>query len=287
MKSGLAAGVFAALELREETDLDGRLVVESVVGEEEGGVGAAAAALSNPYPFERDACIVAEPTELRPVVASEGSVMLRLTLTGRSAHAATRWRGEDVLSQFDQVRAAFYDLEDERCDRVRHPLYETYPVAWPVVCGTVRAGTWPSTVPAEHVSEWRVGVAPGETVDEVEREVRARLDEVVAGSAWLTEHSPTLERFSVQFEPSEIAPEEPVVEAVQAGCREQGLEAVDPQGVTYGADARHYIDAGIPTVLFGPGSIDEAHYPDETIDWNEVETAVDVFAAAARHYLSK
>ena len=288
MKSGLAACVFAALELQDaDTDLDGRLVVESVAGEEEGGVGAAAAACSNPYPFERDACIVAEPTDLRPVVASEGSVMLRLTLTGRSAHAATRWRGEDVLSQFEQVRAAFHDLEDERCNRVRHPLYESYPVAWPVVCGTVRAGTWASTVPAEHVSEWRVGVAPGETVEEVEREVRARLDEVVAGSAWLSEHPPTLERFSVQFEPSEIAPEEPVVEAVQAGRRERGLDSVAPEGVTYGADARHYIDAGIPTALFGPGSIDEAHYPDETVDWTEVETAVDVLAAAARRYLSK
>ncbi|WP_255198602.1 ArgE/DapE family deacylase [Halorarius litoreus] len=286
MKSGLAACVFAALELR-DADLDGRVVVESVVGEEEGGIGAAAAALSNPYPFERDACIVAEPTELTPVVASEGSVMLRLELTGRSAHAAMRWRGEDVLPKFERVREAFLDLEAERCERVRHPLYEDYPVAWPVVCGTVRAGTWPSTVPADHVSEWRLGVAPGETVAEVEREFRDRLEQVVAADDWLADHPPTLERFSVQFEPSEISPEEPIVAAVQTGMREAGLDETDPRGVTYGADARHYIEAGIPTVLFGPGSIDEAHYPDETIDWREVETATEVLVAAARRYLSK
>lgn len=286
MKCGLAACVFAALELR-DADVDGRVVVESVVGEEEGGVGAAAAALSNPYPFERDACVIAEPTELRPVVACEGSAMMRLELTGRSAHAATPWRGEDVLPRFERVREAFDDLERERCERVTHPLYDDYPVAWPVVCGTVRAGSWASTVPAEHVSEWRLGVAPGETVAGVEREFRDRLESVVAGDPWLADHPPTFERFSVQFEPSEISPGEPVVRAVQAGMVEQGLDATEPVGVTYGADARHYVEAGIPTVLFGPGSIDEAHYPDETVDWREVEAATGTLAAAARAYLSK
>ncbi|WP_255151468.1 M20 family metallopeptidase [Halorarius halobius] len=288
MKSGLAACVFAALSLRDaDADLGGRVVVESVAGEEEGGVGAAAAALDNPYPFERDACIVAEPTELRPVVATEGSAMMRLELTGRSAHAATRWRGEDVHPHFERVREAFAALERERCERVTHPLYDEYPVAWPVVCGTVRAGSWASTVPARHVSEWRLGVAPGETVADVERAFRERLDEVAADSEWLREHPPTFERFSVQFEPSEVPADAPVVEAVQAGMAAEGLEDTDPRGVTYGADARHYVGAGVPTVLFGPGSIDEAHYPDETVDWRDVETSVAVLTAAAERYLSK
>jgi acetylornithine deacetylase len=55
--------------------------------------------------------------------------------------------------------------------------------------------------------------------------------------------------------------------------------------VTYGADARHYVAAGIPTVLFGPGSIEQAHFPDETVDAREVETAVDVLADAAAELL--
>lgn len=301
MKSGLAACVFAALDLRDaaggggpvdrtgadDADLHGRVVVESVAGEEEGGVGAAAAALENPYPFERDACVVAEPTDLRPVVACEGSAMMRLEIRGRSAHAATPWRGVDVLPRFERVRSAFAALEAERCERVTHPLYDDYPVPWPVVCGTVRAGSWPSTVPDAHVSEWRLGVAPGETVAEVEAEFRDRLATVVAADDWLAEHPPSFDRFSVQFEPSEIDPDEAVVRAVQAGMRACGLDATDPVGVTYGADARHYVDTGIPTVCFGPGTIDEAHYPDETVRWSAVETATAVLAAAAGSYLSK
>ncbi|WP_089698953.1 ArgE/DapE family deacylase [Halogranum gelatinilyticum] len=286
MKSGLAACVFAALALREEApDLDGRVVVESVVGEEEGGIGAAAAALDNPYPFERDAAIVAEPTELQVVTATEGCLMKRLTLTGRSAHAATRWVGESVLPHFETVRRAFEALESERTETVTHPLYDDFPIPWPVVVGTVEAGSWASTVPAELTAEMRIGVAPGETVDDVETQFEARLDEIVADSEWLSAHPPTFERFSIQFEPAETDPDEPVVGALQAAMEATGLDDTEPRGATYGADSRHYVAAGIPTVVFGPGSIEQAHYPDETVHWPEVEQARETITETARRFL--
>ena len=292
MKSGVAACVGAALDVREAVaagavdlpDAGLRVVVEAVAGEEDGGYGAATAALANPYPFERDAAIVAEPTELRPVVACEGSLMARLELVGRSAHAATRWRGEDVLPRFEAIREAFSDLETERGEAVDHPLYGEFPVRWPVVCGTVEAGSWASTVPSTLTAEFRIGVAPGETVDDVEAAFRARLDDVVANDPWLREHPPTFERFSVQFEPTEVAVDEPIVEAARAGLVDAGLPDADPTGATYGADSRHYVAAGIPTVLLGPGSIAEAHYPDETIAWAEVERARDAIAAAVDRF---
>jgi acetylornithine deacetylase len=292
MKSGLAACVGAAVDVREGV-ADGsidlppsglRLVVEAVAGEEDGGYGAATAALASPYPFERDAAIVAEPTELRPVVACEGSLMARLEIDGRSAHAATRWRGEDVLPRFEAVREAFAELETERGESVSHPLYESFPVPWPVVCGRVEAGSWASTVPATLDAEFRIGVAPGETVAEVEAAFRERLERVAAEDPWLRDHPPRFERFSVQFEPAEIAVDEPVVEAVRAGLAATGLPDVEPRGATYGADSRHFVAAGIPAVLFGPGTIDEAHYPDETIAWDEVVAAREALAAAAERF---
>ncbi len=292
MKSGVAACVGAALDVQAsvaagEFDLPAgglRVVVEAVAGEEDGGYGAATAALANPYPFERDAAIVAEPTELRPVVATEGSLMARLELTGRSAHAATRWRGEDILPRFEAIREAFVELEAERGESVTHPLYAEFPVSWPVVCGTVEAGSWASTVPASLTAEFRIGVAPGETVDEVEEAFRARLDEVAAEDPWLREHPPTFERFSVQFEASEVAVDEPIVEAARAGLVDAGLPDPEPTGATYGADSRHYVAAGVPTVLLGPGDILEAHYPDETIAWEEVEKGRAAIAAAVGRF---
>ncbi|MFC6786573.1 M20/M25/M40 family metallo-hydrolase [Halobaculum halobium] len=290
MKAAVGACVHAALDLREsveagERDLDGRIVVEAVAGEEEGGIGAAAAALDSPYPFDRDAALVAEPTELRPVTATEGTVMKRLRIAGRSAHAATRWHGVDTLPLFEAIRGAFTEVEAERCERVTHPLYEAFDVPWPVVCGRVEAGSWASTVPGTLTAEWRIGVAPGETVDEVEAEFDDRLAEVVADDDWLREHPPEFDRFSIMFEPAEIAPDEPVVRALQGAMIDAGLSDTEPTGATYGADNRHYVAAGIPTVVFGPGSIEQAHFPDETIRWAEVATARDVIRDAAVRFL--
>ncbi|MDG5817906.1 ArgE/DapE family deacylase [Natronococcus sp. A-GB7] len=283
MKCGLAACVFAARQLEASSpEIDGRLVVESVAGEEEGGIGAAAAALENPYPFERDAAIVAEPTDCRPVVATEGSLMKRLRLEGRSAHAATRWRGESVLPAFERIRRALEELETERGERVTHPLYEEFPIPWPVCVGCLEAGRWASSVADELVAEIRIGVAPGETVDEVEREFDRRVAEAVAE----TDVDCEFERFSIQFEPAEIEPDEPVVRAVQSAMAAQGLEATDPQAGTYGADSRHYVEAGIPTVLFGPGNIEQAHFPEETIAWDDVLVASETLATAAESYLA-
>jgi acetylornithine deacetylase len=287
MKGGLVACVFAALAVAERADgLDGRVVVESVAGEEDGGVGAATAAAVNPYPFERDAAIVAEPTGFDLVVAAEGSLMKRLELFGKSAHAARTWEGESVLPHFERVRHAFADLERERADRVTHPLFEAYENPWPVNFGTVDAGTWASSVPSRLVSEVRIGVAPHETVDEVEAEFRARLDEVVAESDWLSAHPPEFERFSVQFEGSEVDRSEPVVERVFEAAANDG--AADPtyRGFTGGTDARHYLGAGIPTVVFGPGSVDLAHQPDEWIRWDDVVRGSEMLADAAEAYLA-
>lgn len=293
MKSQLAACVFAARTLadrveRGELDLDGRLVVESVAGEEDGGTGAAAAALSNPYPFDRDAALVAEPTDMRVVTATEGCLMGRIEIEGRPAHAARKWQGESVLPGFDRVREALDRLERERAERLSHPLYDRFETPWPVVVGRVDAGTWASNVPGELTAEVRVGVAPGESLDAVEREVREALAAAAADDPWLADHPPRFERFGVQFASAEIDPGEPVVTTLQDALRASAGDESDvaPVGETYGSDARHFVEAGTPAVVFGPGRIEAAHFPDESVHWPAVETAADVFAETARRFLT-
>lgn len=288
MKGGLTAAAFAAraaADRARDRGLDGRVVVEGVAGEEEGGIGAAAAALESPYGFERDACIVAEPTELTPVVAAEGSLMGEIRLEGKGAHAATRWRGESVLDHFERVRAALQAFERERHETVTHPLYDEFPVRWPVNVGTVDAGEWASSVPATLSAGVRVGVAPGETVAEVEAALCERLAAVADADDWTRAHPPTFERESVQFEPATVDADAAVVDAVRGAARAAGLDD-EPRGATYGADSRHYQAAGIPTVLFGPGSIEQAHFPDETISLAAVRRAADVLADAGVAYLA-
>ncbi|HET7323260.1 MAG TPA: ArgE/DapE family deacylase [Halococcus sp.] len=286
MKSGLVACIFAALSVYEQSDgLDGRIVVESVVGEEEGGIGAATAAGNNPYPFERDAVLIAEPSDFNITVAAEGCLMKCLTIYGKSAHAARTWEGESVLPHVERIRRAFTDHEQERAERVTHPLYEEFDNPWPVNFGTVHAGNWASSVPAELTSEIRIGVAPHETVREVESEYQQRLKQVIEESEWLSSHPPAFERFSVQFEGSEVARDEPIVKSLAQTMREHGIDP-EYEGFTGGTDARHYLEAGIPTVVFGPGALDIAHQPDECIEWNGVIEASEIIADTVESYLT-
>lgn len=280
MKSQLAACVLAAHHVAEHSDnLDGRIVVECVAGEEDGGLGAAIAALSNPYPFERDAAIIAEPTDLRIVTATEGCLMGRVHIDGHPAHAARRWEGESVLPHFERVRQAFETLETERAERVSHPFYERFDIPWPIVIGCVEAGTWASNVPGTLTAEMRVGVAPGESLEAVEDECRRCLADC-AVDAHLK-----FERFGIQFEPAEITPTESVVTSLQAAMTANGLTETAPLGETYGTDARHYVEAGIPTVVFGPGRIEDTHFPDEAIYWPDVVTGAEVLTDTIHRFL--
>lgn len=286
MKASLAACIWAVKDVvNRADDLNGRLVVESVVDEEAGGIGAAQASLRNPYPFDRDAAIVAEPTELAPVLAVEGCLMKRLELTGRSAHAATRWRGESVLPHFIYLYNRLLELEEERAEQVTHPLFERFENPWPVNVGTVEAGSWASSVPASLTAGIRIGVAPGESVAEVEHRFEEELAGWVADEDWLTEHPPAFERFSVQFEPAEVEPRERIVRTLQAAIEDAPLGRAEARGATYGADSRHYLAAGIPTVVFGPGTIEQAHFPDETIEWDQVRAARSILADTAERFL--
>ena len=282
MKSGLASCVYAALAAAERADehgLDGRIVVESVAGEEAGGIGAVTAARSNPYPFERDAVIIAEPTDHALVTATAGSLMMRLTVHGKSAHAARAWEGESVLPHFETIRRAFTELERERAATVTHPLFADYETPWPITFGTVEAGEWASSVPGSLTAEMRIGIAPHETVREVEAASRARLESVCESDPWLTAHPPSLERFSVQFEGASVDPDAPIVSCVESAAADHGIDATR-EGFTSGTDARHYLAAGIPTVVFGPGSIDLAHAPDEHVEWEAVKRGYHVLADA-------
>ena len=63
-------------------------------------------------------------------------------------------------------------------------------------------------------------------------------------------------------------------------CRSVGIDA-EPQGVPFGSDATKMTAAGFPSIIFGPGSIDQAHTADEFVSIKEVASAAEMLAALA------
>ncbi len=277
MKGGLVTHI-AALDALSKLgiELRGDVSVAATVGEENGGLGALSTVLRG---YRADAALITEPTRLALVPAQGGSLVFRLTLTGRSAHAAVRDEGVSALEKFLPIFEGLRALERERNDTLSHPLYERLRNKVPINVGVVRAGNWASTVPESLVAEGRVGLIPGEEVEPFRRLVGERISAVADRDPWLRENPPLLEWFGGQFAPAEVPPDAPICEAVERAHEQVTGEKPAVEGVPYGADMRLFIRfGGMPCVMYGAGDVNVAHAPDEHISVTELLTATKTVA---------
>ena len=112
MKGGLSCAIFAAKAIRDAgVGLDGRLIIESVIGEEDGGVGTLATILRG---YQADGAVVVEPTELCIAPAQAGALNFRLTVPGSSAHGCIREEGVSAIEKFYPLLEALTQLEEQR-----------------------------------------------------------------------------------------------------------------------------------------------------------------------------
>ena len=277
MKAGLTANIFAVQSLqvlgyRPAADL----LLESVIGEESGGVGTLTTIVKG---FKADAAIITEPTRLRVCPVQSGALSFRVRVSGRAIHACMKPYGVSAIEKFCRVLEAIQEAEQRRHIEYRNPLYEDPHNIAPINVGTVRAGDWPSTVPDELVAEGRFGVLPGESTSAARQAMASALRNAAAADPWLKEHPPELVWFEGQFESGQTPQDSPIVQMLTA-CHERVLgQAPAIRGVTYGSDLRLFTNhANTPAVLYGPGDVMQAHTVDEYVDLEEVIAATKVLA---------
>jgi acetylornithine deacetylase len=277
MKGGLVTHLVALDALSDlGLGLRGDVTVAATVGEENGGLGALSTVLRG---YRADAALITEPTRLALVPAQGGSLVFRLKIRGRSAHAAVRDEGVSALEKFVPIFENLRELEQERNGVLSHPLYDGVRNKVPINIGVVRAGNWASTVPESLVAEGRVGLIPGEEVDPFKDLVAERIATVAERDPWLREHPPELEWFGGQFAPAEVPPDAPICEAVKRAHEQVTGEKPAVEGVSYGADMRLFIHFGdMPCVMYGAGDVNVAHAPDEHISVTELLTASNTVA---------
>jgi acetylornithine deacetylase len=277
MKGGLVTHLVALDALSDlGLDLGGDVTVAATVGEENGGLGALSTVLRG---YRADAAIITEPTRLALVPAQGGSLVFRLKIPGRSAHAAVRDEGVSALEKFVPIFENLRELEEERNGVLSHPLYDGLENKVPINIGVVRAGNWASTVPESLIAEGRVGLIPGEEVEPFKDLVSQRIAAVAERDPWLREHPPELTWFGGQFAPAEVEPDAPICEAIKRAHERVTGEKPSVEGVPYGADMRLFIHfGGMPCVMYGAGDVNVAHAPDEHISVSELLTAASTLA---------
>ena len=225
--------------------------------------------------------IVGEPTEMRLISGHKGGYEMITTITGLEGHASDPRRGVNAISYATRFIARLDDIAEELAAQPVEtspfdPAYTTISV------GTIHGGTARNVIPGTCSFDWEIRpVRSGDpptilaTMDAFVREellpeMRAR-----APNADIATHlfaaCPGLEH-------------DPDSEAVALVRELTGLNATEV--VPFGTDAGHLQQGGLSCVVFGPGSIEQAHKPDEFIAVDQLEACLR-FLDRLREWLSR
>jgi acetylornithine deacetylase len=283
MKGGLMAALYAMKAIMDAgVPFDGSLMIQSVIGEEDGGIGTFASLLRG---HTGDAAIVCEPTRLNLIPAQAGALTFTIRVRGKSAHACVRLEGVSAVEKYLDIHRSLIQLEKERNSEIEHPLLGKLTLPYPLNIGRVQAGNWSSSVPEELTFDGRIGVAMGENSAAVRRQFEQRLKNLAEVDPWLRNHPLKIEWSGGQFDSGEIPMDHHLVRLCQQCMLDLTGHEPEIEGAPYGSDLRLFVNlGGFPALLFGPGDVNVAHMPDEYVGVQEVILAARAYILAAIRY---
>ena len=283
MKSGLMAALYAIKAIMDaDIPINGALMIQSVIGEEDGGIGTFASLLRG---HAGDATFVCEPTRLDLIPAQAGALTFTVRVRGKSAHACFRLEGVSTIEKYLDIHKTLLQLERERNSEIEHPLFGKFALPYPLNIGRVQAGNWSSSVPEELVFEGRIGVAMGEDSESVRLQFEQTLKNLSGADPWLRNQPLEIVWSGGQFDSGEIPMDHYLVKLCEQCVLDLTGNIPEIEGAPYGSDLRLFVNmGGIPALLFGPGDGNVAHMPDEFVDVEEVILAARAYILAAIRY---
>ncbi|GAP15808.1 acetylornithine deacetylase/Succinyl-diaminopimelate desuccinylase [Longilinea arvoryzae] len=251
----------------------GDLIFHFVIEEENGGNGTLAMIRRG---VKADAAIVLESSNMAVIPAVRGAVWFELKVFGRAAHSGNAQGRISALDKAFEAIQIWRGYHDRLLAESHHlPLFDKYADPMPLTIGQCQAGTWPSSVPSLAVLKGLIGFLPNKNRHEVQAGLRqALLDE---GDEWLREH------FELSFpmlnnDGNSLPVDHPLVTGLVKSVQAMGLPG-EIHAMTAACDAWLYNNqVGIPTVVFGPGSILHAHSKEEQISIDDILKAAEILA---------
>jgi acetylornithine deacetylase len=279
MKAGVVAALWAVDAIRRAgVTLAGDILLTSVLGEEDGGLGTYSVLQRG---WSADACVISEPTNLDLVPGNAGALTFRLTVPGHATHASRRTEGVSAIEKFIPLYGALQRLESLRNEGVTSTNAQ-FKLAYPISIGTLAAGDWASSVPDRLVANGRFGVALDEPLDDARAVLEACIAEACDADPWLRKNPVRVEWWGGQFASGQLPAGNDLGERVG---RAHGITSSAEPGswiAPYGSDLRLMTGiGGVPTVQYGPGDVALAHGPDESVPIDQVITTARTLALLA------
>jgi len=276
-KASLAAMAEAMVRLASEQDsFDGRVIFAAVMGEEITGVGSQRI-LERGIAADADAVVVGEPTHLRAMTGHKGRVSVTLEIPGRAAHASQPQEAINPIPRAAEVVRALEPFCQEIRGR-RHALLGASSFVFTIV----RAGDKQNVIPDRCTLGMDYRVVPPWTNEQVVAELKERLGKLSERLGYeIRLDYRTLAQAA--FTPSE----ERIVQTALEVIPKYGVDQSEPEGFTACCDMHFFRAVGIPTIILGPGGIEQAHTVDEFVVLDEVLRAAEIYREIALRFLVK
>jgi acetylornithine deacetylase/succinyl-diaminopimelate desuccinylase-like protein len=219
---------------------------------------------------------VGEPTDLQPVIAQKGALWLRIFTLGKSAHGSRPRLGVNAIEKMAKLVFRLNSITQEG----EHPL-----LGKPTLnIGAIRGGTKINVVPDRCEIEVDRRMLPGEKKEEVLREMEGILDSLQSQDSLFQYRMEEID-FA---EPSETCPEEEIIRIGVEAIQEVMGERPKIQGFSGFTDARFYINqqCHIPTLIFGPGGMDQSHTTDESVEVDALVHGAHIYGLILLNFLS-
>ncbi|MFC3282216.1 acetylornithine deacetylase [Litchfieldella rifensis] len=212
------------------------------------------------------AVIVGEPTMMAPVVAQKGITNLRTTVTGRAAHSSQVNQGVSAIHVAARLVTKIEDIMAERREEGR--IDEAFNVAHSSLhVGKIQGGTAINIMARECHFDWEIRHLPQDSFDELFARVTTFADTL---EAEFKDRAPDAGIHTERLTVTVPALADRDNAAALTLCHEL-MGQHRSEAVAYATEAGQFQGAGLSTVICGPGSIAQAHQPDEYIDLEQLE----------------
>ena len=268
---GFLACMLASIPAWKAKPLKVPIQISMCYDEENGGFGAPVLVANMEQTAPRPAvAIVGEPTRMKIFAGHKGGFEMRTTVSGFEAHASDPRKGVSAISYavkfisyLDKIAA---DLaQNASADSAFDPSYTT------INTGTIHGGAARNIIAGTCVFDWELRPIPSDNGDALIDQIRAFAESELLPAMQKTSPNAKIETEMLARVP---ALDQAAAQAASTLLREiTGLNSTSV--VAFATDAGHFCNAGISTAVFGPGSIEQAHKPDEFIEISEIEACLD------------
>jgi acetylornithine deacetylase len=281
VKGPLVSALWAMLCLAQTPVPRGDVLLELVPGEEDCvGLGTMTSVRRG---WHADALIVLEPTEQRPRCASRGGCRFEIEILGRSVHGTVKWLGRDAIADACAANSVLSGLERDLQHEIGDELFAEYPLQRPITVDTIHGGQWQGMVCDRCLLAGYFELLPADDLGAWQE----RFTSEVAGR--LSRHGILPEqlriRFVEQYHGHRLESNHDLCRCAAAAVAENSSHepfawAGFNSGCEAGLRANH---CQTPTLVWGPGSLAQAHAVDEFVDWAAVRQVAEMFT----HFIAR